>query len=578
MGALPDLLFETSRKYPQKAAFEFKENGRYTAISWQEAAGLTRALSSKLASLGVGPGERVAILSENRYEWALTDMAALSLGAASVPIYTSLTSEEIEYLLFDSGSCVLAVSNKNLIEKILPICQKLPKLKTILAFDSTLALYAEQFKIPLLLFKDCVAGNPAAGEAARFSEDTLASIIYTSGTTGPPKGVELTHGNFLSNMQYIREALQMSGQDKHLSFLPLSHVFERTAGYYLMVSIGATIAYAESMDTISQNILETRPTFLLGVPRFYEKIREKIFQKLESSSSLKKALFTWAVDVGRKKRSGFKYAIAEKLVFNKFKKSFGGRLRFGVSGGAPLSKEVALFFYDLGMTILEGYGLTETSPVISVNREGRFKFGSVGVPLKGVMVQITEEGEVITKSSCVMRGYWKKPLETSEVLKDGWFYTGDLGEIDPQGFLHITGRKKELIITSGGKKVAPRLIEEQLEKDPAILRAVLYGDGRKCITAFIVPRKDLLLNYAEAQKIAFKDYASLLQNKNVYQFFENKIEELTKNLASYEKIKFFILLENDFTQAAGELTPTLKIKRSVIARHYGDFLEPFYRQ
>jgi long-chain acyl-CoA synthetase len=393
----------------------------------------------------------------------------------------------------------------------------------------------------------------------------------------------LSHANFIQNCVACRSALKMGETDRHLSFLPLSHVFERTAGYYLMLFIGAEIAYAEDLDSVPKNILETRPTFLLGVPRFYEKVRARVLERVNAASSFRKGMFHWALDLGRKKRTGtlgpldrIEHALAGALVYRKFRAGLGGKLRFGVSGGAPLSRELAEFFCDLGIVILEGYGLSETAPVICCNREEKYRFGSVGLVVDGVQVRIAEDGEIQTKSPCVMSGYWQKPQETAEVLKDGWFSTGDLGRFDEDGFLSITGRKKELIVTSGGKKISPRPIEELLERDPSIVRCVLYGDRMKFLTALVVPNREALLNFARSSKIAFADFSDLLTNRRVIEWYDSRIQEAMKDFASYEKIKAFALLENDFTQAAGELTPTLKVKRSVVHSRYASRLSALY--
>ena len=540
-----------------------------------------------LLKKGLKRGDRLAIFSENRPEWALVDLAAQSVGIATVPIYPSLTSAEVEYLLKDSGSRLLAVSGKAMFEKIVPIQRSSTDLQFLLAFDSALKVHQPGFSLPIDTWAEALKtpADPALQSLGdSVSSEDLASLIYTSGTTGIPKGVMLTHRNFIANTVACKDTLKMSEADIHLSFLPLCHVFERTAGHYLMIYIGASIAYAENLDTVSKNILEIRPTFLLGVPRFFEKIQTRVLGKVKEAGPLKQGLFLWAKELSRKRRCGEKVPfkdsllspLAEALVYKKFRQGLGGRLRFCVSGGAPLAKEIAEFFCDLGVMIYEGYGLTETSPVISVNRRERVRFGSVGIPLDGVQVKITPEGEIITKSDCVMKGYFQKPSETAEVLKDGWFYTGDLGRLDPEGFLSITGRKKELLVTSGGKKVSPRPIEELLEQDPLILRCVLFGEGKKFITALIVPDREALLEAAGENKISYDSYPALLKDKKIYAFFDRRIQELTKDLASYEKIKYFALLEQDFTQAAGELTPTLKVKRDVVLARYKDALLPFY--
>ncbi len=587
LNSLGRLFEATAARYPDKKALFYKEGGAWCSWTWAQVSQKVDAIASFLLSKGLVPGDRLAILAENRPEWAVVDLAAQSIGVVTVPIYTSLTSAEIEYLLKDSGSRIAAVSGKALFEKLAPVQHSLPELRAVLGFDSALQLERGGFALPIDLFADALKtpADPALGaRRAGVSSDDLSSLIYTSGTTGVPKGVMLTHRNFIENVAACRDTLKMSETDSHLSFLPLSYVFERTAGYYLMVHIGASISYAENLDTVPRNIVERQPTFLLGVPRFFEKVQARVTEAVHKASPLRQGLFHWAKELRRRKRCGERIPfvslllspLAEILVYRRFKKGLGGRLRFCVSGGAPLAREIAEFFHDLGVYIYEGYGLTETAPVISVNREERVRFGSVGIPLNGVQVRITEEGEITTQSACVMKGYFGKPQDTAEVLKDGWFHTGDLGKIDTDGFLFITGRKKELIVTSGGKKVSPRPIEELLEKDPLILRAVLFGEGRKFITALVVPQKEALLEYAQSRKIAYADYDALLKDKAVYAYLDQRVQEATKDLASYEKIKYFALLGHDFTQASGELTPTLKVKRDVVLSRYKDLLLPFY--
>jgi len=592
---LGELFSRTAEQYPKKTAFLYKTDDRYASITWSEALAMVNTIADALLEKGLKPGDRIAILSENRPDWAWIDLAAQTIGAISVPIYTSLASAEIQYILSNSGAKMIGISNKALFEKIVSIQRSLPELKAVIAFDSALALSGNELSIPVYLIKDLKkTPSVAAGVEKHFNDvslDDIASIIYTSGTTGLPKGVMLTHSNFIHNVVFCKEALHMSETDIHLSFLPLSHVFERLAGHYLMIYIGATIAYAESMDTVPQNLLEVRPTFILGVPRFYEKIKDRVLEAVQKSSSVKKGIFYWAKALGTERREAnvlqkrslglwmnFERFLANVLVYKKFSKRLGGRVRFCISGGAPLSKEIAEFFYDLGVNIYEGYGLTETSPVIAVNREEKFKFGTVGIPLKEIQTKISEEGEILTKGPCVMKGYYNKPEETAAVLKDGWFYTGDLGAIDRDGFLSITGRKKELIVTSGGKKVAPHIVEELMEQDPFILRCVLFGEAQKFITALIVPAREKILEYAKEQKIAAQNYKDLLENPAIYQRIRSTIEECSKDLANFEKIKYFLLLENDFTQAGGELTPTLKVRRETVLSRYRDKLLALYEK
>ena len=591
---LGSLFKDTARRLPAKKAYLFKENGKYRAITWAQAAAKVDAIAAALLARGLKPGDKIAILSENRPEWTWVDLAAQTIGAVVVPIYTSLTPPEIRYILQDSGARMAAVSTKALFKKIAAVQSSLPLLHTLIGFEPSLTLSQDEITIPLILLKELE--KPPSIEAdlekglAALKGDAVASIIYTSGTTGIPKGVMLTHSNFIHNAAACRKAFRMDESDIHLSFLPLSHVFERTVGHYLMIYIGATVAYAENLDTVPQDILAVRPTFLLGVPRFYEKIKEKVLETVSRAGSFKKGLFFWAKDIGARKRTalsdkrplGVFFAVERRLAhwlaYRKFQERLGGRLRFCISGGAPLAKEVAEFFYDLGVMVYEGYGLTETSPVITVNREDKFKFGTVGSPLEGVEVKIADEGEIATKSPSVMKGYYNKEEETKAVLRADWFYTGDLGMFDKEGFLVITGRKKELIVTSGGKKVAPRPIEETLERDSFILRCVLFGEARRFITALVVPSKEAVIGYAREGKIAYDRYADLLKNPLIYAMLDRRIQELTKDLAGFEKIKYFVLLENDFAQDADVLTPTLKIKREAVFARYQNELLPLYEK
>ena len=587
---LGEFFLNSASRSPKKAVFFHKIQGHYEPILWEEALQDVRAIASAYLLKGLRRGDAVAILSENRYEWAVADLAAQSLGIATVPIYPSLTPAEIQYILADSQSKLLVLSSRAQFEKIVLIQQHLPSLQAVWAIDTAVLVSQSDLGLSFGLWKDLVKTTPAKELESAMScvtSEDIASIIYTSGTTGSPKGVLLTHANFIHNVMGCAKTLKIDDQDRHLSFLPLCHVFERTAGYYLMIYIGASIAYAESMDTVSKNILEIRPTLLLGVPRFFEKIRDRVLEAVKKANPIKKALFYWAQGIGEDQRLGrrkktlwsrLEFWVAERLVYRKFCAGLGGRLRFCVSGGAPLFKELAEFFYDLGVTIYEGYGLTETSPVISVNREGHLHFGTVGLPLEGVQVKIASDGEVLTKSASVMKGYHRLPVETEAVLKEGWFHTGDIGAFDPDGSLVITGRKKELIVTSGGKKISPRPIEEAVETDPFILRCVLFGEGFKFIIALIVPQKEKLLAYAQAQKIAYKTYEALLLEPKIIEYFDSRVQAATTNFASYEKIKYFALLPEDFSQAAGELTPTLKIKRPVVYSRYKELLLPFYTE
>ncbi len=418
--------------------------------------------------------------------------------------------------------------------------------------------------------------------------DDLCGIIYTSGTTGAPKGVMLTHDNLLSNVKAARQIIRVDETDSLLSFLPLCHSFERMAGHFLAISAGATIAYAESVETVAENLGEVKPTLMTSVPRLFEKIYARVIENAEAGSPLKRKIFWWAINTGEKyvdaKFKGkipgflnFKYNLATKLVFSKLHHRVGGNLRFFVSGGAPLPQEIAEFFYKAGILILEGYGLTETSPVIAVNREEKFKFGSVGPAVPGVEVKIAEDGEALTRGPHVMKGYYKNPEATTETIdKDGWLHTGDIGLLDEEGFLYITDRKKNIIVTSGGKNVTPATIENLLVTSPYIEQVMVVGDKRNYLTALIVPNFDALKKYADENGIRYSDIKELLINEKIYEDVDAEIQNLTKDLARFEQIKQFTLMSKEFTIEDGELTPTLKIKRKVVSEKYADIIDKMY--
>ena len=495
---LAEMFFSTAERLGERTAYMYKPENEYLSINFNQAKEIVENVAAGLASLGVSAGDKVALLSPNRYEWALSDFAILSLGAITVPIYPSLTSEQIEYLLYDSETLVVLCSDPEQYGKVEPIRSKCPQLKTIVLFDAAEA--TEQFLTLDKLQeqgKEFLTKNPGfvEKEVKKVTADDLATIIYTSGTTGEPKGAMLTHGNFLSNVENSLTHLHVDEDDIFLSFLPLSHVFERMAGHYLANFRGSMIAYAVSIDTVAENMGEVRPTIMTSVPRLYEKIYARIIENVEIGSPVKRKIFYWALGVGReyinkiiKKESiggglKFKRNLAYKLVFSKLAERVGGNMRFFISGGAPLAREIAEFFGAAGLIIYEGYGLTETSPVIAVNKSDLFKFGTVGPVIPNIEVKIADDGEILTRGPHVMKGYFKKEEETREAIDaEGWFYTGDIGFIDEDGCLTITDRKKNILVTSGGKNIAPQPIENKLVTCKYIEQAVIIGDQRRFCT------------------------------------------------------------------------------------------------
>lgn len=593
-GTIPRMAAAQAVRCGEKDALRVRGPQGYEGISWSELMARVEKIALGLLDQGIEAGDRVAILSENRPEWAIADLAALSAGGATVPVYTSLTTPEVEHILKDSGAKFLFVSSVELLGKVLPLIEPL-HLKVVLVDAPYRVSGPRIWWWGEMLGLGQTAGPEAKAKLAerirQGKPEDIASIIYTSGTTGHPKGVLLTHANLLSNCEGIRRAIPIDEKDTLLSFLPLSHVFERTAGYYFVLSVGGTIAYAENMETVAKNLMEAQPTVITGVPRFYEKLRERIEAAMKTSPPLKRRIFRWAVGVGRRRAQkvlagrpvpgllAFQFKLADKLAFSKLRLRLGGRLRFCVSGGAPLSKEVAEYFFAAGVLIVEGYGLTETSPVITCNRPDRFRFGTVGLPIPGAEVKIAEDGEILSRGPHIMKGYHNNPAATAEVIDaGGWFHTGDVGVIDSDGFLSITDRKKDLIKTSGGKMVAPQNLENTLKADPYVADCVVIGDRRKYITALIVPNLEKTTQYARRHRLPVGAPADLVRQPDVAAFFKERVERLNKRLATFEQIKKITLLPEPFTQVGGQLTPTLKVRRKVVSEQYAEQIEAMYRE
>ncbi len=579
-------MFEHSiQHYSNKPALAHKpKGGTYLDISYTELGKSVDAFSKGLNALGVQKNDRVAILSENRPEWAITDFGSLKAGAVTVPMFSTLTPAQVGYILKDSGAKIICVSTEKQLEKVSAIRDEVPTLEQIIIFDTIEGETPEgviQFEAVCEL----------AGEEtdSTVSEDDIATIIYTSGTTGNPKGVMLTHANFISNVQACKSLIDISETDVLLSFLPLSHVFERLGGHYVPLFSGAKIAYAESTFTVAQNMKEVAPTVMLSVPRLYETMHERILRAVQEGSSLKQKIFHWGVSVGSAVSSAIQQGkkpsailqlqqnIADKLVFAKLKAATGGRLRFFVSGGAALPQSIAEFFHAAGILILEGYGLTETSPVISMNHPAQWKFGSVGMPVPGVEVQIAEDGEILTRGPHVMKGYFNNETETAEVInEDGWFHTGDIGIIDADGFIKITDRKKNIIVLSNGKNVAPQPIESELVQSPFISQILLVGNERKNLAALIVPNFDALKAWTSENSVETTDQTAMLQAREVQQHIQSEIRSRLTDFSDFEQVRRFTLLEKEFSQENDEMTPTLKLKRNVIIEKYGDAIEGMY--
>jgi long-chain acyl-CoA synthetase len=553
----------------------------------------TDSFAFGLASLGIKKEDKIAIIAENRPEWVYSDMAILGLGAIDVPLYPSLTAESIEFILNNSESKGIIVSTKFQLIKVMKIRNKCRTLKFIILLNEK--DFDANNKDLYTFSKIQELGNAFKKAHPSLLKDNLeiikpndvCTIIYTSGTTGEPKGVVLTHHNILSNVQAALDCFPIGKTDVFLSFLPLCHIFERMAGYYTAFAAKCTVCYAESIETVAQNLVDIKPTIMTSVPRLFERINSKIIKNVDSQPSSKQKIFYWAMDVGVKyndaKKIGdvpfalsLKHKLADKLVYSKLREKTGGNLRFFISGGAALPLYLGKFFEAIGIIIVEGYGLTESSPVICANRVEDFKFGSVGKPFPGVEIKIASDGEILAKGPNIMQGYYKNKKETEATIKDGWLYTGDIGVFDANGYLLITDRKKHLFKTSAGKYIAPNPIESMFLASKYIDQFVLIGDRRMFLTALIVPDFEAVKEYADSNKILYDKVEDLVRDEQIYKMLDKEMDQFQKKLANYERVRKFVLLNRPFTIESGEITPSLKIKRKYVEERYQDLIDQMY--
>ena len=590
-GTLTELFFEAITRFDKPDALLFKANGRWTPISHREAEARARRVALGLRALGVAAGDRVAILAENRPEWALADYGCLTARFTAVPIYPSLPAAQLPYIFNDAGAAAVFVSTPQQAAKIAEVRAQIPSLRHVVSFASPAPPGAD------ITFDDLLAlgerqESPAANdawkrEALAIKPDDLATLIYTSGTTGNPKGVMLTHDNIHSNVAASRTKIPFEGDDVELSFLPLSHIFQRNFDF-LAWTTGTTIAYAENFDRVLANMGEVRPTIMCAVQRVYEKIYARVLENALRSGFIGKRIFFWAravaaewtdVELAGRTPSAWlstRYALAVRLVFSKLHARVGGRLRYFVSGSAPLSPEIIKFFYGAGLMILEGYGLTETSPVLTVNTPGHYRIGTVGQALDGTELQIAPDGEILARGPQIMKGYFNNAAATRDAIDSaGWFHTGDIGALE-DGFLRITDRKKDLIKTSGGKYIAPQPIESRVKLNQFVAEAVLIGEGRKFPSLLIVPDFESLEQWAKQNNIAWSDHAQLVASPAVEAMMDAEMQTAFQGLASFETPKKITLLAHEFTIERGELTPSLKVKRRVIDQHYKDVIDRMY--
>ncbi|HON37715.1 MAG: AMP-dependent synthetase/ligase [Desulfomonilia bacterium] len=593
--SIAGIFHNRAEKYQYEPCVRYKKNGRYTAISWREMQRMVTNLGLGLISLGVKQDDIVTIFSENCWQWLVADLACLSIGSADAPIYATNSGEEAAYIINDSGSRFLFVSDQDHLNRILGVKSTLKGLKKIITFDPI-----ETGDKNILSFDEVLRLGEEYKDKKVFEErllsidpEGLATLIYTSGTTGPPKGVMLTHSNFTANIMQCYASHPIIGhQDVALSLLPWSHSLGRTVSVYLMLHIGAVLNLAESFGTVMENMIEVRPTLMVSVPRLFEKIHSGIFSKVEKASPTKKKLFFWAVDVAmravdykvQRKTMPWtlkaQYDLAEALVYSKLRQALGmDRIRIFINGGGALALDIDRFFNGIGINLHNGYGLTETSPVTNVNTFEVFEFGSVGPALADTQIKIADDGEILIKGPQVMKGYFNKPDDTKAAFtEDGWFLTGDIGRMDERGCLYITDRKKDIIITAGGKNVAPQNIENTLVTDPFIEQAVVIGEGRKYLSALIIPNFAELVSYAKNQGISFDSNEDLIKKPEIISFYDDKIKNLMKDYSRVEQIRRFTLLPREFSIETGELTPTLKMKRKIISQNYKDVIEAMYKE
>jgi len=588
---LTEKLLTAVDRLPNDRAFSLRVNGRWEPTSSAEFLRRVAGLSNALEQLGVKAGDRVGLFSPNRPEWHVADFAILGLGAADVPIYFNESPDRIVYILNHSAVEVVIVAGEMQSRRLLECRERLTSVKHIICAAAPGDLGDEILRYETLV---TATGDAAIAEyrlrAAHVTSDQLATIIYTSGTTGEPKGVMLTHNNLSSNEETSVEPYRMSPADRAVSFLPLSHVYERVTAYAYLFH-GVPIAYVERMEDLPQALLEVHPTLAAAVPRVFEKLYANIMQKGHESTGLKRRIFDWAVRVakesvrwkayGEDAPSGLslRWKIADRIVYAKIRAGIGGRFRAFISGGGPLSRELAEFFWAVGVPVYQGYGLTETSPVVSANYPGANKVGTVGQPIEHVNVRIAEDGEILVQGPCVMKGYYLKPADTSAVISAaGWLATGDIGRLDEDGYLYVTDRKKDMFKTAAGKFVAPQPIENMLKASPLILNAVLVGDAHKFIAALIVPNFANVESAARPQGRTFASHAQMAADPWVHELIEREVTQVNLKLAQYETIKRFALLDHDFTFDGGQLTYTLKLKRRVIAERYANIIEELYAE
>lgn len=583
---IPQAILQLAASRGEGAALRHRAGGSYHTITWREVDEQVRTYACALIALGLRPGERVAIMANNRPMWVFADQGAMAAGGVSVPIYHTEGLDAALHLLRDSGSRFLFLFSPLVARELSERLPEAPGLERIILLDGepshpSFLSVAEFLRLAASVPATALEETLAAGRA-----DDLATLVYTSGTTGVPKGVMLSHCNFLSNVAAVTELFPIGAGDECLSFLPLSHVFERMAGYYFMLLRGAVISYAESFDSVPANLAEVRPTVLISVPRLYEKMYARIMERVLNGGILKKQVFFGALRLCqhmvqmqlRGERPGLLLRqtaeVARSVVFAKLRAPLGGRLRFFVSGGAPLGRDIAEFFLAVGIPIYEGYGLTETAPVLAANCPSAIRPGTVGRSLPGVQLRIAEDGEILARGPGVFQGYWGQAEETATAFVNSWFKTGDIGELDADGFLAITDRKKDLLVTAGGENVAPQFLEGRFKSDKFIAGAVIFGDRKPFLTALLVPNFDNVEKYAREEGIPFLNHCDLVSHPRIIELIRQRVDLIQEDYPPFQRIKRFTLLSRDFSRE--EVTPTLKIRRKEVLANFGTIVEGMY--
>lgn len=595
---IPQMFIQITDKYAaeERPIYLRKVSGSYTGVAYSELRTNVECLAMGLAELGVEAGDRIGIVAENRLEWVMSDMAIAALGAVDVPVFPTLTPFQLQYIYTNCNASIVIVSNAFQLSKLLKIREELDAIEYIIVMqedaklpdDKVLSL-SDVIERGRRKFDDAERTKRFVETANKVREDDLLTIIYTSGTTGNPKGVMLTHKNLLSNVVAANDVVNLSDKDVFLSYLPMCHAYERIGGYYIAFAYGATTAFAESIDTVRTNLQEIKPTIMTSVPRLFERIKNGVVAKVEKDPPAKQKIFKWALSVGKKYVEGqmkgsigiftrTQYALADKLVFSKVRALTGGRLRYFVSGGGALPSDVNEFFRMLGMVILEGYGLTETSPVLTITRPDNNEIGTVGTPLFNVEIKIANDGEILARGPNIMRGYWKDPQATAETIDEqGWLHTGDIGFVNERGNLKITDRKKNIFVSSGGKNIAPVPIENAILQSKFVDQIMLIGEKREFCTALIVPDYELLRSLANAAGVQPGEaLGSIINNERIVREIKRDIDLHQRDLAKYERVRKITLLPESFNEDNGMLTPTLKVKRKVVEEKYKELIEKMY--